>query len=1122
VGKTSNPLHPCRCCSGTDGRCRPVDQGGVWCYHVREKEQAPEGWIFVSALSGGMGGFLKPQRDGETEHRFFTTKDEELQDELAADALRQQASSGGRALTQEEFDQKLHEQFLRLLTPLAMEGEAERDNRRRGARGRTVQQMELRGHRQIQRGDPVAAGLDMLPHVDNGRWSGPSAELMPLWGDEGRIVACQMRCADGSQRWLSSDAKPMQRMDGSWPASFHNLRPGDELNGVDGIKKSSLLAAATGMPFWGSAGSRYMLTSPQIRKVLAKICPPELGNFKVVINVDAGDTTNLSGIANEILKFARVVTGWGYTVLIRDWGQRIKPGKGDEGAEYCDLDELLLQHPEEGLPQKMLTPMEFYESLDARVRRQVERDAADIDFSMRGVHVYPKHRLPILEPPIPQREPRYFAEGEFVRALRTAFQANKFVHDCRKMGLGKSFDISLLQPEQLGFSRIIWVSNNHLDTWHEANKKFVDVPVSPWALMRGRDNGRQWDTGNRIVRKNAGNEDKEQALAANCIRADVADENNQKGLELRAKQICKRCPSIHTCKENPDWFLMARQEALQASRIVCHPLNLEAVPILDHLGRPFDPKLPPEEQQVGTLIVLEEANLFPFVQTTTFHLNDVLAHATFITDSGLNVNIRNAVGVLASCLKGKAKAEFSTIWTALQEEVRPGGYDADDEHHMQVWEEEQVEAGNLSKAWLKGFLSVLGGSGRVWMENGRVTLMVRNQRLIDCLRHRGVSVLFSDGSAATEEFEEWIEAPVATIARRPPKHTPAEIHQIYGLGRLGYGRADNDREKVDATLKVLRKKFGLESGHAIIDISREAKERDKQGQLALGWMQSSRGSNLLVAENVRDLVIVGAPLPPLTMAFHRYCLRTGRMANMNQRTMVWRKFWTPSDASGRMETHYLEGSIESADAGFRRELRGILEREVEQGRHRLREVRRGNDNDPVRVFFLSDVCIPTWELAGLWDFEELVGSRVQVSGLTRAKIMQAAAKLDQSKRIGTKELAGELGVSSDDVKAALAEFDLTIRQLRQMDRPKPASAKARAAAPAPAPDRPLDDQPSPATVNRLPLGTVVSYRDQLEGEVIGYQSGIPEKVLIRTLNDDGEEVEQAVPADLVHIAQIFN
>jgi hypothetical protein len=258
------------------------------------------------------------------------------------------------------------------------------------------------------------------------------------------------------------------------------------------------------------------------------------------------------------------------------------------------------------------------------------------------------------------------------------------------------------------------------------------------------------------------------------------------------------------------------------------------------------------------------------------------------------------------------------------------------------------------------------------------------------------------------------------------------------------------------------------------------------------------------------------------MAFHRYCLRTGRMANMNQRTMVWRKFWTPSDASGRMETHYLEGSIESADAGFRRELRGILEREVEQGRHRLREVRRGNDNDPVRVFFLSDVCIPTWELAGLWDFEELVGSRVQVSGLTRAKIMQAAAKLDQSKRIGTKELAGELGVSSDDVKAALAEFDLTIRQLRQMDRPKPASAKARAAAPAPAPDRPLDDQPSPATVNRLPLGTVVSYRDQLEGEVIGYQSGIPEKVLIRTLNDDGEEVEQAVPADLVHIAQIFN
>lgn len=177
----------------------------------------------------------------------------------------------------------------------------------------------------------------------------------------------------------------------------------------------------------------------------------------------------------------------------------------------------------------------------------------------------------------------------------------------------------------------------------------------------------------------------------------------------------------------------------------------------------------------------------------------------------------------------------------------------------------------------------------------------------------------------------------------------------------------------------------------------------------------------------------------------------------------------------------------------------------------------------MRVFFLSDVCIPTWELAGLWDFEELVGSRVEVSGLTRSKIIRAAAQLEFKSRIGIRELASELCVSSDDIKAALAEFGLTIRQLRQMERPKPASAKARAQAAKLKPKDPEpDDQPSPSMVNRLPLGSTVSYRDQLEGEVVGYIGGLPEKVVIRVIDSEGEEVEQAVPADLVHIASIFS
>lgn len=1121
--KTSNPFNPCPCCRGTDGRCKTLDGGSVWCFHVREESQAPEGWLFVSLLNGGMGGYLKPQRGKEEQHSFFNRKDDEIQDDLAADALRQQVTNGGKKLTQEEFDRQIHEQFIQLLTPLTISGDAERDNRRRGARSRTVRQLELQGHRQIRHGDAVGLGLDMLAHVDNGRWTGPSCELMPLIGPDGHIQACQMRTADGSQRWLSSDAKPMQRLDGSWPASFHNLKPGDELNGVDGIKKAALLGAATGMPFWGSAGSRYMLTSKQIKAVLAKICPPELGNFRVVINVDAGDQTNFSGIANEILKFARLVTAWGYTCLIRDWGQKIKPGEGDEGSEFCDLDELLLQHPEEGLPQKLITPSQFYESLDQRIQRQVERETSRVDYSSLGVHNYPKHRLPTLEPPTPQREPRLFSEGEFVRALRQGFKANRYLHDSRLMGLGKSYDISLLQPEQLGFSRIIWVANNHLDIWNEANKKFADVPTSPWEVMRGRDKGRQWDTGNRIVRKNGGNADKEEAMTANCVRADLAEENMTKNLELRSKSICKGCPQIATCKSTESWFLRDRENTMAASRIICHPLNLAAVTVLDHLGRPFSDKIPADEQLPGTLIVLEEAGTFPFVETITFSINDAMAHATLIEGSGVVPAIQKAVEVFGNCVRGKNSVPYHDIWHAFQQELRPGKYDIDDEHNMQVWEEEQVIAGRFAKSWIKQLLSVVAGKGRVWMDNDRITLMTKNQDLIDLLKHKGATVLFSDGSAATSDFEEWLDAPVATIARRPPAHTPAEIHQIHGLGRLGYGRAENDRMKVDATIESLKNKFGLEPNHVVIDIAREATDRDKGGQLALGWMQSSRGSNICVQENTRDLVVVGAPLPPITVAFHRYCLRTSRaMPNFEERAMVFRKFWTKNDAMGQMEVHQVEGSYESADQGFRRELRGILEREVEQARHRLREVRRGSATNPVRVFFISDCCIPTWELSGLWDVEELIGSKVEISGLTRSKLVQASTKiLNAGKKIILKEMASELGCSIPDVRAAMEEFDLSLKKLRHMERPKPAGEKARAAYKKLDYQPPAGDQPSPETLNRLPLGTTVSYRDQFEGEVIGYVGGLTDKVIVRMLDNDGEEIEQPLPADLLHIAEIF-
>ena len=399
--------------------------------------------------------------------------------------------------------------------------------------------------------------------------------------------------------------------------------------------------------------------------------------------------------------------------------------------------------------------------------------------------------------------------------------------------------------------------------------------------------------------------------------------------------------------------------------------------------------------------------------------------------------------------------------------------------------------------------------------------MTRNVELLNLLNHPGASLLLSDGTGSPEEAEEWLGAPVALIAERPPEYTPAEVHQITGLGRLGYTRTDGDRAKVNAVLSVLPEKFNLDPKHALVDISRAVAIREKAHPNCLGWMQSSRGSNICVSIDCRDLVMIGAPMANITSQFHRYCLRKGVHLQLDNRKMVFRRFWTKQDAAGQIDRHAVEGSFESVDEGFRNELRSGMEREVLQARHRLREVRRGSASDPMRVFWLCDCAIPSWEVT-LWDAEVLAGDLLGVLKLDKQGLITAAMELGakSSDKVTVKALGLALRVNNNDIRAAFAEFDLTLKKLRWLAKNQ-GSDQVRFKSPLKprkVQTEEQDDRAVDQLRNRFPKGSRASYRGEVEGLVVGYDPGPPHKVVLKFINEAGETERQPIPADFLELA----
>ena len=130
-----------------------MEPGVYYCWNTRSEDEAPEGWSLRKLLDKEMGGLVRRESGGARPSSFMPQGDREQEASgLAALGLAlQQAgpTKPAKPLTQEERDAELDRQYRSLLSSLELKGDAREDFRRRGVRTELLQQLELKGHRQV-------------------------------------------------------------------------------------------------------------------------------------------------------------------------------------------------------------------------------------------------------------------------------------------------------------------------------------------------------------------------------------------------------------------------------------------------------------------------------------------------------------------------------------------------------------------------------------------------------------------------------------------------------------------------------------------------------------------------------------------------------------------------------------------------------------------------------------------------------------------------------------------------------------------------------------------------------------------------------------------------------------
>lgn len=1088
--------NPCRICRKGSSFCAERIDDLIMCGHADASGDV-DGWRFVRRLGDSMGSLWAPVsllsddlgRVGQQDSRPLQLPAGKSKGKQANKAPSSKASAASNELgvdARTKANQNLSKQLeltdahRRLLMD------------KRGLSGAQVAKLEREGFRSIDHGQRFP-GVEGPGFLSGGQYNGPAGLLIPARNDRGEIVGYQVAPdapgEGGKYKWISSSENSVG-IAGDWPVfQGQTDRETSVSYLVDGALKAALTAMLMDVPTAGVPGARFCTSGEQLLRVLTRILPRTQDERLVVICADAGDVVNTSDMPSNLIGAADFLRGHGFTVRIGWWGQVHKEGG-------LDIDEKLIVRAEDGAQLERLTPDEFHALVTDYAGKAPRRALSNPRTGVRWVNNATE--LPTLEITPPAREGYQYPKGQRLEVLQALQARARFTLDRSKPGSGKSWDITHAKPADFGAAQIVMVARRAMDVGAE-----FGIPS-----LRGKDAGRMFNEGGRLVRAPIGADPDDLAMEPNCLQADQVESYLQRGMAMHSQGICSQCPHRRACGLTTGMFKHDKKETISSAVYVCEPEALDYQTFCAADGSPWTDPL---SQEPGVVLMVDESASMPWVETTVVEFQDLLAHAlelghpnNRIRFNGSFIKVLDSLALLIDRKDRDKLIPHEKVMDHVERSIRDGEIDTADGFEISITEETELSKPDtkMSSAWSAALLETLYGRGRIWVDGNQIFLMRPNQRFIEAMHHAAVrQVVFFDGTGAVTELEGWLGATVETVEERvPAEQATLKITQYVGIGRLGFTRQRTQEMQTETLLRHLQEQEVISRDTPVVDIKRSGVSKSRK---PLTWLSTSRGSN--TAAKASELAIIGAPGPNLVAALNRYCLLYGKDIRLVDTGIFHRRFWTASASRNEGGGMYLESCYESTHTGFRNYYRALIEAELDQALHRLRGVRRPGET--LQVHWVSDFCHPRWEVE-LKHADEVTDVFGAV-GLTVDTVNKILFQLEQQnvKSPTHHRVASELGVRAADVARWIESDPEITNGFGWLDRSRKETRRAfpaRAEQPQKQPKITLPAEPVPDQLlirmrEMFPIGTQVTllYDRQKVGSVVQYKldRGLPKFVV---------------------------
>lgn len=724
----------------------------------------------------------------------------------------------------------------------------------------------------------VSPGLSGV-NFDGSKLNNPvKGVLVPIPNEDGLFVGLRLYNPNskendtGKYLWLSSRARGVEPklQNGELPIAIYwpkELKHHDRVGLCEGLEiKPAIAADRLGIPFIGASGGNFAGSKQSLLNAINSL-KERLGNTNAVVTLypDAGSLLN-ENVTNQYRKLSDILP-----IQIAYWGHGFDKKIGD--IDETDNIELI----------EFFSPSQFFElgkkdlSFWEKVKRLAFRDRK-------------KNRKPAPSPLPTKREPKIYDRSERL----SLWKEGKYILDASPTGSGKSYDAGTLNPDKLGVTDIIYITNDPRNT--------TTPTLKDWPILEGRHAGLyRNELGEIRTRKRKHSLDRFQGknLRSNCARpythAALASQNISHGIE--SSTICQGCQFLELCRSGKgDYnYLQKRAIALQSKRLIAHPTSL-----------PNPKSYDPENgfNYGNTALIFEESELsFNTTKKVTVSEKDITASIATLAekDSHLFLALKPLLIAIKKLLSEKQSNRYGIDGKTLREKLLgliPSNLDliklkealtpdlsfldpisemgesiadmpiavrrAFAESDRNLAEKAENEA---LKQWIPELINALQGKGYLSLNHGILSVSFPDERL-QAIINEAAKVIFLSATDSIENLEARTGLKIDLISTGGGIPENINFIQVIDLGRMGINRGEGQKRRSKAILDYYRE---TDPDTAFIRFQSDCK--NEGDQTSLKHFVNSQGTNLIAGKG--RLVIDGLPCPNLESLRHDYAVSTG-------------------------------------------------------------------------------------------------------------------------------------------------------------------------------------------------------------------------------------------------------